>query len=164
MNLQGNWWNPLALNTAIKSAFRPSVYTAIADAKAHSPSHVAGASGKVRTDTSAFMRPTGLGFVWERGRPAGYEILPGLALGARRTTSKGVKTVTIKTGNTGTEFLGFNNTPGTDSGTGVRRGPVKGGLQHKDPYVFPAAVRWAQYGYRTVAHRILASVGFGVKL
>lgn len=158
MNLQGNWWNPIGLNNAIKSAFRPSVYTAIADAKAHSPSHVAGATGKVRTDTTAYMKPTGLGFVFERGRPGGAEIVPGTTLGARRSSN--AAGFSIRFGRTNSQALLMSSGPlGGQFFSLVTQGP-----QAKTPYVMPAAERWAQAGYPNTAKIALATKGFGVKL
>lgn len=159
----GFWWNPFALNAAIKSAFRPSVYTAIADAKKNAhPSQAAGATGKVTSDTTAYMKPTGLGFVFERGRAGGYEINPATALGLRRGKSKGETVFRVKTGTGDSEYIGFGSSLGLK--LGARRGPIIGGPMEPDPYVKPAADRWAAFGYKTMLQRWLASAGFGVKL
>lgn len=153
------WWNPAHLNAAIVSAFPQSVAIAVADAKRNAhPSDKAGATGKVTSPTTAYMKPTGLGFVFEQGRRGGYEINPGLVLGLRSSRRRGRTSYTVRFGRTQTQALKFTQ---GDGGFAAR---VIGGAMTARPYVGPAAERWARGGYQVVAKRALATKGFGVKL
>lgn len=68
-------WYPQRLSAAIAEAFRASLAEVAADAKATSPSSKAGAEVVQTGSTSAALRPTGLGPIFEEGaRP--HEIDP----------------------------------------------------------------------------------------
>ena len=160
-------WNPAALNSALLSAYRPSVYRARDYAKQTSPSSKAGATVKRLSATSistarADLVPTGLGFVFESGREGGYPIAPG-GVKAFRKSSRG--TVTFNT--TGRTYSLRSKRGGGAQALRFTRGDAGfaayaiGGPMKAEPYVGPAGTVWARTIYPQLATGTLASRGFG---
>ena len=145
-------WDPSGLNGALASAFKASVALAVTDAKAHTPSErMAGATGRVTSPTTAYLKPTGLGHVFEKGRRGGYLIRPrGVSGGSQRGRRSGFR-VSAKRG--GAQALKFRDGGGYAF-------EVTGGNMAPKPYVGPAGVRWAKGGYQTVARVALIEKGF----
>jgi hypothetical protein len=126
-------WNPALLNAAISVGFRASVPLAVSDANSQSNS-VSGAQGRSVTGTDGYIAPTGLGAVFEKGRRFSGTIYPHMetTLGQRAVLS-------------------------TPWGP---RASVAGSNMAPDPYISPAARRWAAGGFQTTARAALGAAGF----
>ncbi len=159
-----NKWSDDRLKRSVVTATKASFKATQLDAKARrhntSKSDVA---LKVVTPTHGQLIPKGLQGVFEKGREAGYPINAGGGLGLRKSRVKGVTTYKVRAGSGGGVYLGFNNTPGTDQGTGVRYGPVLGGKMGKYPAMGPAGEDWARAGYVQVSRKILAAQGYAAR-
>jgi hypothetical protein len=156
------WFDPTRLIAAEKNGNVASFKVAQVDAQRRRHNQSKSDVGlKVLTTEHAQLQPRGLQGVFEAGREAGYPINAGGDTGLRRSRVKGTTVYRVRAGSGGGVYLGFNNTPGTDSGTGVRYGPVLGGKMRKYPAMQPAGVDWARRGYAATQRRVLAAQGFG---
>jgi hypothetical protein len=150
------YWNPAPLIGAAQGAFKASALAAQQYAKSTAPTHKAGAKVRVVSNSNAFLMPTGLGWVFEQGRQAGYSILPGGATGTRRSYSRSsgaTYKVRSKRGGSGSA-LKFTR------GDGGFAASATGGAMAAEPYIRPAGVWWQTIGYRSVAIGRLAAAGF----
>lgn len=149
-------WNPSRLNAGLSAAFRTSAVVAAADATTHNPARrIIGVKGPVLKGTTATIVGTGLARVFEHGRKGGYPILPGGAVGPRKSKVQGVYSYKTrsKRGGTGTA-LHFR-------GTGGFAAYAIGGPMRAQPFLAPAAARWASIYYQQAARGALASFTAG---
>lgn len=157
------WFDPTRLTAAVKNANVATFKAANVDARARRHNTSKSDVGlKVVTTEHGQLIPKGLQAVFELGREGGYPINAGGGLGLRKSRVQGITTYKVRSGSGGGVFLGFNNVPGTDSGTGVRYGPVEGGRMGKYPAEVPAAVDWSRKTYHVVSRKVLLAQGFGV--
>lgn len=148
-------WNPSAVNSALARAFKASAVTAVADAVKGNPApSKIGVRGPIVRGTSATIVGTGLAATFEEGREAGYPILPGGALGPRRGKSAGAYTYKTrrKRGGSG----GALRFTGGDGGFAAY---AIGGPMKAQPFLHPAAARWATIYYQQAARGFLAAAG-----
>lgn len=123
-------WYPERLNAAIAVAYAASLREAQADAAAHSPSATAGVEVQQTSATTAALKPTGLGAIFEEGaRPHEIDPDPGGVLYLR----------SLKI---------------------VVSGPVRHPGSPPKPYLGPAAARWAAGGFQATARATLRTQGF----
>lgn len=142
-------WNPGRVNSALASAFKASTIVAATDAVKGNPApSVVGVKGPIVQGASATIVGTGLAPVFEGGRKGGYPIVPGGAVGPR-----GSKTRTKRTG-TGRaiKFTG---------GDGGFAAYAIGGPMKAQPFLHPAAARWATLYYQQAARSALGILGAG---
>lgn len=150
-------WNPSAVNSGLARAFKASAVVATADAVKNNPSKSKiGVKGPIVRGGTATIVGTGLAATFEEGRTGGYPILPGGALGPRKTKTKGSYTYTTKRKRGGTggalKFTG---------GDGKFAAYAIGGPMKAQPFLHPAAARWATIYYAQAAKGFLASLGAG---
>lgn len=138
-------WDPSKLNEALLRAFKSSVTNAKMVAIARSPAPgKAGASYTTLGPTTARLRATGLGTIFEGGRQGGYVIQPGLRTTRRRVPGgHGAKVASGVRAGSGNIALKFTKGDG-----GFARGGIIGGAMKARPYIHPAASAWAQELYQ----------------
>ncbi len=148
-------FNPSRLNAQIAKGFRQSVYATGIDAKTHAPVPKAGAVATVR-GSIGYLRPTGLGIIYEKGRQGGYEINPGAISGVRSSFSRktGSRSYKVKGGTGDKTALKFTGGDGGFAAYAI------GGPMAARPYLRPAAARWANGGSQAAMRRALLSGGF----
>ena len=172
-------WSSAPLESAMLAAFPPSVVATVGEQKrtANPSPRLAGAKTRVMSASTlssaeAVLVPTGLGWVGEKGRKGGYPIYPGGVAGYRSTRSTRLiesgratafgddRFYTMRRTRGGTKrALAFGAPKGTNPGYARY---TTGGPTKPDPYMWPAAVKWAQGVYNGFAVKALASRGFGV--
>lgn len=161
-------WDPNPLNRALLGAFKPSVFRAKDYAKATSPSSKAGVTIKRLNATSlqtaaADLVPTGLGWVFEKGRVGGYPIFPGGAAGFRKSRAKSASIMFNSTGRTYTYRKGRGSSGALkfSRGDGGFAAYAVGGKMKPDQYINPASSEWSRVIYPRQAASYLRSAGFG---
>lgn len=150
-------WNPGAVNSALAGAFKASAVMTAADAVRGNPApSVVGVKGPIIRGASATIVGTGLAPVFEKGREGNYPILPGGAVGPRKSRVAGAYSYKTRAKRKGTgraiKFTG---------GDGGFAAYAIGGPMKAQPFLHPAAARWVAIYYKQAARSALVAVGAG---
>lgn len=157
-------WNATGLDASLIRGWKASVKVLGEDAKAHAPNHKSGASTKITSDTTGFIKPTGFGTIFEVGRQGGYPIYAGGIQGVRRVGRQGNSRIGLgrkslqSSGKYGTGARALIVTSGGYAGQFYSH--VTGGKLEADPYIKPAASRWTAGGCQATMTAYMTAAGF----